>query len=134
MDMALCTLGAMSWHPVATLLLSLASIQPALAPSAVARTAPAQAAALQAAPAKSAVPEAAPAPQPAAQALPAPPAQPAAAVPAAPLNVMTFNVRHRTAQDGDNHWLKRHETIGGISGLARAAWRAPANMTPILGP
>jgi endonuclease/exonuclease/phosphatase family metal-dependent hydrolase len=42
----------------------------------------------------------APAPQPA--------AQPA---PAAPLTVMSFNIRYGTANDGDNHWLKRREQL-----------------------
>lgn len=31
--------------------------------------------------------------------------------PAAPLTVMTFNIRYGTANDGDNHWLKRREQV-----------------------
>ena len=38
----------------------------------------------------------------------APAPQPA---PAAPLTVMTFNIRYGTANDGDNHWLKRREQL-----------------------
>jgi len=38
----------------------------------------------------------------------APAPQPA---PAAPLTVMTFNIRYGTANDGDNHWLKRRELL-----------------------
>ena len=30
---------------------------------------------------------------------------------AAPLTVMTFNIRYGTATDGDNHWLKRREQL-----------------------
>ena len=41
-------------------------------------------------------PAAAPAPQPAL---------------AAPLTVMSFNIRYGTANDGDNHWLKRREQL-----------------------
>ena len=29
----------------------------------------------------------------------------------APLSVMTFNIRYGTAQDGDNHWLKRRDQL-----------------------
>jgi endonuclease/exonuclease/phosphatase family metal-dependent hydrolase len=36
----------------------------------------------------------------------APPARPSA-----PLSVMTFNIRYGTAQDGDDHWLKRREQL-----------------------
>jgi endonuclease/exonuclease/phosphatase family metal-dependent hydrolase len=42
----------------------------------------------------------APAPQPAAR-----------AALAAPLTVMSFNIRYGTANDGDNHWLKRREQL-----------------------
>jgi endonuclease/exonuclease/phosphatase family metal-dependent hydrolase len=38
----------------------------------------------------------------------APAPQPAAA---APLTVMSFNIRYGTANDGDNHWLKRREQL-----------------------
>jgi endonuclease/exonuclease/phosphatase family metal-dependent hydrolase len=38
----------------------------------------------------------------------APAPQPAAA---APLTVMSFNIRYGTANDGDNHWLKRREQV-----------------------
>jgi len=38
----------------------------------------------------------------------APAAQPAQA---APLTVMSFNIRYGTANDGDNHWLKRREQL-----------------------
>jgi endonuclease/exonuclease/phosphatase family metal-dependent hydrolase len=31
--------------------------------------------------------------------------------PAAPLTVMTFNIRYGTANDGENHWLKRREQL-----------------------
>lgn len=37
------------------------------------------------------------------------PAPPPAA--AAPLTVMSFNIRYGTANDGDNHWLKRREQL-----------------------
>jgi endonuclease/exonuclease/phosphatase family metal-dependent hydrolase len=40
-----------------------------------------------------------------AQAPAAPPAR------AAPLTVMSFNIRYGTANDGDNHWLKRREQL-----------------------
>jgi len=40
-----------------------------------------------------------------AQAPAAPPAQ------AAPLTVMSFNIRYGTANDGENHWLKRREQL-----------------------
>ena len=33
------------------------------------------------------------------------------AAPAAPLAVMSFNIRYGTANDGDNHWLKRREQL-----------------------
>ena len=39
---------------------------------------------------------------------PAPAPQPALA---APLTVMSFNIRYGTANDGDNHWLKRREQL-----------------------
>ena len=39
---------------------------------------------------------------------PAPAPQP---VQAAPLTVMSFNIRYGTANDGDNHWLKRREQL-----------------------
>ena len=58
----------MSWLPLAAVLLSLASAQPAIA-------------------------QAAPAPS------------------SAPLSVMTFNIRYGTAQDGENHWLKRRDQL-----------------------
>jgi len=35
----------------------------------------------------------------------------AQSVPAEPLTVMTFNIRYGTANDGDNHWLKRREQL-----------------------
>jgi endonuclease/exonuclease/phosphatase family metal-dependent hydrolase len=38
----------------------------------------------------------------------APAPQPA---PAAPLTVMSFNIRYGTANDGDNHWMKRREQL-----------------------
>ena len=38
----------------------------------------------------------------------APAPQPAAA---APLTVMSFNIRYGTANDGDNHWLKRRDQL-----------------------
>ena len=38
----------------------------------------------------------------------APAPQPAQA---APLTVMSFNIRYGTANDGDNHWLKRREHL-----------------------
>ena len=38
----------------------------------------------------------------------APAPQPA---PAAPLTVMSFNIRYGTANDGDNHWLKRRDQL-----------------------
>jgi len=42
----------------------------------------------------------------------APAPQPAAGpAPAAPLTVMSFNIRYGTANDGDNHWLKRREQL-----------------------
>jgi endonuclease/exonuclease/phosphatase family metal-dependent hydrolase len=41
----------------------------------------------------------------------APAAQPAQA---APLTVMTFNIRYGTADDGENHWLKRREQLFGL--------------------
>jgi endonuclease/exonuclease/phosphatase family metal-dependent hydrolase len=31
--------------------------------------------------------------------------------PAAPLTVMSFNIRYGTANDGDNHWLKRRDQL-----------------------
>jgi len=40
--------------------------------------------------------------------VPAPAPQP---VHAAPLTVMSFNIRYGTANDGDNHWLKRREQL-----------------------
>ena len=33
------------------------------------------------------------------------------AAPAAPLTVMSFNIRYGTANDGDNHWLKRRDQL-----------------------
>ena len=39
---------------------------------------------------------------------PAPAPQPAQA---APLTVMSFNIRYGTANDGDNHWVKRREQL-----------------------
>jgi endonuclease/exonuclease/phosphatase family metal-dependent hydrolase len=45
-------------------------------------------------------------------AAPAPRAQaPVVTSPAAPLTVMTFNIRYGTANDGENHWLKRREQL-----------------------
>ena len=41
---------------------------------------------------------------------PAPPPAARAAL-AAPLTVMSFNIRYGTANDGDNHWLKRREQL-----------------------
>jgi len=38
----------------------------------------------------------------------APAPQPA---PSAPLTVMSFNIRYGTANDGDNHWMKRREQL-----------------------
>ena len=38
-------------------------------------------------------------------------AQAPAPQPAAPLTVMSFNIRYGTANDGDNHWLKRREQL-----------------------
>ena len=38
-------------------------------------------------------------------------AQAPAPQPAAPLTVMSFNIRYGTANDGDNHWLKRREQV-----------------------
>jgi endonuclease/exonuclease/phosphatase family metal-dependent hydrolase len=40
-------------------------------------------------------------------------AQPSPATPASssPLTVMTFNIRYGTANDGENHWLKRREQL-----------------------
>jgi endonuclease/exonuclease/phosphatase family metal-dependent hydrolase len=77
----------MSWLPVATLLLSVVSIQPSLPLSR--------------------------ATSPAADAAIAPPAathSPETGLPA-PLNVMTFNIRYGTANDGENHWLKRRDQL-----------------------
>jgi endonuclease/exonuclease/phosphatase family metal-dependent hydrolase len=42
---------------------------------------------------------------------PPPAVPPAAASPSAPLNVMTFNIRYGTANDGDDHWLRRREAL-----------------------
>jgi endonuclease/exonuclease/phosphatase family metal-dependent hydrolase len=36
---------------------------------------------------------------------------PAPGVAAPPLTVMTFNIRYGTAQDGDDHWVKRREQL-----------------------
>jgi endonuclease/exonuclease/phosphatase family metal-dependent hydrolase len=38
------------------------------------------------------------------------PAAPTSPTPA-PLNVMTFNIRYGTAQDGEDHWLKRRDQL-----------------------
>jgi len=38
-------------------------------------------------------------------------AQPATSATAQPLNVMTFNIRYGTAQDGDDQWTKRREQL-----------------------
>jgi endonuclease/exonuclease/phosphatase family metal-dependent hydrolase len=45
---------------------------------------------------------------PPAQAQPAAPAQER---PASPLTVLSFNIRYGTANDGENHWLKRREQL-----------------------